>query len=105
MPWTFRALDQNNLGLDNALRTLRSFIEASSPNDADVQQALKRLELQLAPVTAGLALGDPRDAARCPVASRAGAQPSAPAAGAPPSPRMPSWRTRRKPTARRCGTR
>jgi hypothetical protein len=53
VPWTFRALDQNNLGLDAALRTLRSYIESASP-DTNVQQALKRIELQVAPVSASL---------------------------------------------------
>src|SRR3977135_758246 len=53
VPWTFRALDQNNLGVDAALRTLRSYIESASP-DTNVQQALKRIELQVAPVSAAL---------------------------------------------------
>jgi hypothetical protein len=81
VPWTFRALDRNNLGLENALRTLRSFIESSSPNDADVQQAFRRLELQVAPVATATGSGDPSD----PVGSSAGAQLSAvaPAATAP----------------------
>jgi hypothetical protein len=57
VPWTFRALDQNNLGLDAALRTLRSYIESASPN-TNVQQALKRIELQVAPVTAALSSPD-----------------------------------------------
>ena len=52
VPWTFRALDQTNLGVDNAIRTLRSFVEASSQGDSNVEQALKRLELQVAPITA-----------------------------------------------------
>ena len=56
--WTFKALNQNNLGLDNALRTLRSFVEASSEN-ADAQQALRRLELQVAPISASQTLSDP----------------------------------------------
>lgn len=51
LPWTFRVLDQNNLGLDSAVRTLQSFIESSSPNDIDVQQAFRRLVMQVAPVT------------------------------------------------------
>jgi hypothetical protein len=58
VPWTFRALDQNNLGVDAALRTLRSYIESASP-DTNVQQALKRIELQVAPVTAALNGPDP----------------------------------------------
>lgn len=49
LPWSFRVLDQNNLGLDNAVSTLRSFIESSSPNDVDVQQAFRRLVMQAAP--------------------------------------------------------
>lgn len=49
LPWTFRALDQNDLGLDNALRTIRSFVEASQ-GDSAVEQALKRLEVQVAPL-------------------------------------------------------
>jgi hypothetical protein len=57
VPWTFRALDQNNLGLDAALRTLRSYIESASP-DTNVQQALKRIELQVAPVSAALSAPD-----------------------------------------------
>lgn len=59
LPWMIRSLDQNNLGLESALRTLRSFIEASSADDADVQQALRRVEL-MAPTTAGV-VSDPRD--------------------------------------------
>ena len=50
LPWTFRTLDQNDLGLDSALRTLRSFIERSATNDVNLQQALERIELQVAPV-------------------------------------------------------
>jgi hypothetical protein len=57
VPWTFRALDQNNLGLDAALRTLRSYIESASP-DTNVQQALKRIELQVAPISAALSSPD-----------------------------------------------
>lgn len=51
LPWTFRVLDQNNLGIDNAVRTLQSFIESSSPNDVNVQQAFKRLVMQAAPMS------------------------------------------------------
>ena len=45
LPWSFRTLDQNDLGIDNALRTLRSFVEAAAANDVNLQQALKRIEL------------------------------------------------------------
>lgn len=49
LPWIFRTLDQNDLGLGRALKALRSHIEAAG--DANLQQALKRVELQVAPTT------------------------------------------------------
>jgi hypothetical protein len=73
LPWSIQTLDQNDLGLDTALRTLRSFIERSASNDVNLQQALKRVELQVAPVSTALALG--------PLAGPAGAN-AAGAAGA-----------------------
>jgi hypothetical protein len=54
LPWSIQTLDQNDLGLDSALRTLRSFIERSASNDVNLQQALKRVELQVAPVSTAL---------------------------------------------------
>ena len=48
LPWSFRTLDQNNLGLDSALKALRSFVDQNG--DLDVQQALKRIELQVSPM-------------------------------------------------------
>lgn len=59
LPWSFRTLDQNDLGIDNAMRTLRSFIEVAASNDVNLQQAFKRVELQVAPVTASLGLTTP----------------------------------------------
>jgi hypothetical protein len=56
VPWIFRTLDQNALGLDSALRTVRSFIDNSAAGDVNLQQALKRIELQVAPVNAPLAV-------------------------------------------------
>src|SRR6187431_1964750 len=50
LPWSFRTLDQNNLGIDSALRTLRTYVQ-SAGNDVNLQQALKRVELQVAPMT------------------------------------------------------
>jgi len=50
LPWSFRTLDQNDLGLDAALRTLRSYVQ-SNGNDVNLQQALERVELQVAPLT------------------------------------------------------
>ena len=51
LAWSFRTLDQNALGLDSALRTLRTFIERSATNDVNLEQALRRVELQVGPVT------------------------------------------------------
>jgi hypothetical protein len=45
--WSLRTLDQNDLGLDSALRTLQTHIKTSG--DPDLEQALKRLELQVNP--------------------------------------------------------
>lgn len=53
LPWSFRTLDQNDLGLESALQTLRSYVR-SAGNDVNVQQALKRVELQVSPMS-GLA--------------------------------------------------
>jgi hypothetical protein len=53
LPWSIQTLDQNDLGLDSALRTLRTFIERSANNDVNLQQALKRVELQVAPSPMG----------------------------------------------------
>lgn len=47
LPWSFRILDQNNLGLDSALRDLRTAIERL--NDVNLDQAWKRIELQVLP--------------------------------------------------------
>lgn len=57
LPWVFRTLDQNDLGIDSAIRTLRSFVNANaaSANDTNLQQALKRIELQVAPAGAAVA--------------------------------------------------
>lgn len=46
----FRTLDQNGLGLQNALAQLKAAIP---PTDTSSQQALKRIELQMVPVAAG----------------------------------------------------
>lgn len=49
MPWIFRTLNQNNLGLDNALRALKAHVDAVG--DTQLEQALKRVELQVSPMT------------------------------------------------------
>jgi hypothetical protein len=54
LPWSFRILDQSGLGLDSALQELRSFV--AKTGDTNAEQALKRIELQVAPLpTGGLA--------------------------------------------------
>ena len=50
LAWSLRTLDQNDLGLDAALQTLRQ----AAGNDVNLQQALKRVELQVSPMTASM---------------------------------------------------
>jgi hypothetical protein len=45
--WSLRTLDQNDLGVESALRTLQSHVKTEK--DPDLEQALKRLELQMGP--------------------------------------------------------
>jgi hypothetical protein len=45
--WSLRTLDQNDLGVESALRTLQSHVK--NEKDPDLEQALKRLELQMGP--------------------------------------------------------
>jgi hypothetical protein len=47
LSWSLRTLDQNDLGLDSALRTLQTYIKTAG--DPNLEQALKRLELQVNP--------------------------------------------------------
>jgi hypothetical protein len=47
--WSFRTMDQNDLGLASALDVLRSVVEKTG--DSNVQQALKRVELQVVPAS------------------------------------------------------
>jgi hypothetical protein len=59
--WTLQTLDQNNLGLESALNSLRAYIAASG--DPNLQQALQRVEISTAPAPAVLA-GAPAQAPR-----------------------------------------
>jgi hypothetical protein len=63
--WSIRTLDQNQLGLDGALKTLEAFIKKAG--DADLDQALRRIELQIDPLL--LARGSPSQATGTPVSS------------------------------------
>jgi len=82
LPWSFRTLDQNDLGLDAALRTLRSYVQQSAGNDVNLQQALKRVELQVAPMTA---IGSSQSPATAVQASSTSAAPDASAGSPPPA--------------------
>jgi len=48
LTWSLRTLDQNDLGLQSALNVLKTRLD---PADVDLQQALKRVELQVGPLT------------------------------------------------------
>jgi hypothetical protein len=48
MTWAVRTLDQNDLGLESALKAVKAHIEASG--DANLDQAWRRVELQVAPL-------------------------------------------------------
>jgi hypothetical protein len=47
LTWTLRTLDQNDLGLDSALRAIQAHIQTTG--DPNLEQALKRIELQMNP--------------------------------------------------------
>ena len=49
LPWSFRTLDQNDLGLESALKALQTHVEAAG--DPNLRQALERVELQVGPMT------------------------------------------------------
>jgi hypothetical protein len=48
LPLSFRMLDQTGLGLDSALQAFKQVVQKS--NDVNLEQALRRIELQLGPV-------------------------------------------------------
>jgi hypothetical protein len=52
LTWSLRTLDQNDLGLDSALRTLQTHVKTSG--DPNLEQAMKRIELQVNPSALGL---------------------------------------------------
>src|SRR5689334_12120871 len=45
LTWTLRTLDQNDLGLQSALRTLQTHVRTAG--DPSLEQALRRIELQM----------------------------------------------------------
>ena len=48
LPWIFRTLDRNDLGLESAFKALKAHIDAAG--DTNLEQALKRIELQVSPM-------------------------------------------------------
>jgi hypothetical protein len=52
----FRTLDQNGLGLESALKALKSYIGASG--NADLEQAIRRIEVQIAPAAQAATTAD-----------------------------------------------
>lgn len=47
LAWSVRTLDQNDLGLDSAMRQLQAYVKNSG--DTNLEQALRRVELQVTP--------------------------------------------------------
>jgi hypothetical protein len=52
----FRTLDQNGLGLQSAVKALKSYIEASG--NVELEQAMRRIEVQIAPADQVSTTGD-----------------------------------------------
>jgi hypothetical protein len=84
LTWSLRTLDQNDLGLDSALKELRSYVQQSG--DVSLQQALKRVELQVGPPSSPASLAsqqavvvgaDARNATGSAAATNADAAPAA----------------------------
>jgi hypothetical protein len=59
LPWSFRTLDQNGLDMVTAWNAIRSHLESDAAKDVRLQQALKRLELQVAPLAASMSATSP----------------------------------------------
>jgi hypothetical protein len=64
LPWSFRVLDQSGLGLDSALQELRALV--AKTRDTNAEQALKRIELQVAVPVGGLTASATNQAAAPP---------------------------------------
>jgi hypothetical protein len=62
LTWSLRTLDQNDLGLDSALRTLQTHVKTSG--DPNLEQAMKRIELQVNPASLGLPVAQSVSGAR-----------------------------------------
>jgi len=62
LTWSLRTLDQNDLGLDSALRPLQTHVKGEG--NPDLEQALKRLELQVRPAVLARATTPAQSGAR-----------------------------------------
>jgi hypothetical protein len=80
MTWSLRTLDQNDLGLDSALKAIQTYVKNSG--DVNLEQALRRVELQVNPGTLARSTTPQQSGARTVTASAA----STPADPAPTDP-------------------
>ncbi len=92
--WSLRTLDQNDLGIESAMRTLQTHVKTE--NDPELEQALKRLQLQLGPGVLARTSLQADQGARNATGSAASA-----ADGRRSTPPTPSCPTRTKPTGPR----
>ena len=69
LAWSIRTLDQNDLGLTSALQTIRTHVAAAG--NVDLEQAFKRIELQVDPVVMARAASASPSGARNAVGSAA----------------------------------
>src|SRR5947199_5381032 len=76
--WTLRTLDQNDLGLQSALRTLQTHVRTSG--DPSLEQALRRLELQMPSVVTRTASSAPDPSGARNATGSAASTPGEPAA-------------------------
>jgi hypothetical protein len=94
----FRTLDQNGLGVQSALSQLKAFVQSQAAGDVNLQQALKRVELEFVPA-ATTAIAPDLSAARTTSGSAAVAPDAPVTIDARRSCRrlsMPSWTTVRR---------
>jgi len=83
LTWSLRTLDQNDLGLDSALKTIQNYVKNSG--DLNLEQAYKRVELQVNPAVLTRATAAAPASARTATGSAASTQ-DALAPAAPPDP-------------------
>jgi hypothetical protein len=77
MTWSLRTLDQNDLGLESALKAIQTYVKNSG--DVNLEQALRRVELQVNPGTLARSATPQQSAGRTVTASAASTPAVAPA--------------------------